>query len=61
MKYEYKFVTVKQNIWGSPKENYKKIIEEHAKEGWRFVQIIGGHYESSLGSRLEIIFERLIA
>ena len=38
--YEYHFVKVELNAWGSkPKEDYQNIIHQYASEGWRFVQI----------------------
>ncbi|EOO23041.1 hypothetical protein ICM_06264 [Bacillus cereus BAG1X2-3] len=38
--YDYKFVKVEVNNWkGEPKEDYKRIIAEHAEDGWKFVQI----------------------
>ncbi|PFH64561.1 hypothetical protein COI61_30530, partial [Bacillus cereus] len=42
---------------GQPKEDYKRIITEHAEDGWEFVQVLTltmAGYTSSL----EIIFKR---
>ncbi|WP_309260348.1 DUF4177 domain-containing protein [Bacillus cereus] len=42
---------------GQPKEDYKRIIIEHAEDGWEFVQVLTltlAGYTSSL----EIIFKR---
>jgi Domain of unknown function (DUF4177) len=54
--YEYKFIKLKISIWtGKPKQNHQEIIQDHARQGWRLVQIvqpIHGHYE------MEMIFER---
>ena len=39
--YEYKFVKV--NFGGfklEPKEDYEKIVSEHAREGWRLMQVL---------------------
>ncbi|ENQ3079242.1 MULTISPECIES: DUF4177 domain-containing protein [Bacillus] len=60
--YEYKFVKIelKSGLMASkPKEDYQTIITEHAKEGWRFVQIFAPStvgYGSS--AYFELIFER---
>lgn len=56
--YDYKFVEVEINGWkGQPKEDYKRIIIEHAEDGWEFVQVltltISGYTTS-----MEIIFKR---
>ena len=58
--YEYKFVKieVKEGFFNStPKDDYQKIINSHAKQGWRFVQIfapsIRGYGKSSY---FELIF-----
>ncbi len=61
-KYEYKFVRIGEgwmNVKKYAKENYQKVIEEHAREGWRLVQIfapgIGGY---GAAKYYEMIFER---
>jgi hypothetical protein len=62
--YEYKFVEIelKQGFLKSEaKENYRKVIQDHAKEGWRWVQIFApgtGVYGSA--TKFELIFEREI-
>ena len=63
--YEYKFVRVDlKGFWIStkkPKEDHHKIIEEHAKEGWRFVQIFAPAVSVAGGGipeYFELIFER---
>lgn len=58
--FEYKFVKIDLNFWGNnPKEDYQDIIMNHAKEGWRFVQIFAPPTKG-YGSApyFEIIFER---
>ncbi|WP_436513748.1 DUF4177 domain-containing protein [Clostridium thermobutyricum] len=59
--YEYKFI--KLEIKGlfsiEPKQDYHKIIEENAREGWRLVQI----FAPPLGTEgkayyYELIFEK---
>jgi hypothetical protein len=40
-RYEYKFVRVELKSGlrtGTPKEDYQKIVHDHAKEGWRLFQ-----------------------
>lgn len=60
--YEYKFVRLGEGWIGARKEaeeKYKPVIEEHARQGWRLVQIFAPSIGSS-GRALffEIIFER---
>lgn len=40
--YEYKFVKIgmKGTAAVKPKEDYRQIIQEHAAEGWRLVQVV---------------------
>ena len=39
-KMEYIFVKLEPGFFsGNPKGDYKEIIKEHAREGWRLVQI----------------------
>jgi len=58
--FEYKFVRIKLSYWRKrPRENHRRIIEEHAAEGWRLVQIfspsVGGY---GLATYFELIFEK---
>ncbi|WHY87195.1 DUF4177 domain-containing protein [Neobacillus novalis] len=56
--FEYKLVKVKLSRWNNmPKEDYHEIIANHAKDGWRFVQLFApatSGYGSA--SYFEIIF-----
>lgn len=61
--YEYDFVNVDFSWWGQKvKEDYHKLVEDHAKQGWRLVQIFapstgaGGNV-----SYVELIFEREVS
>lgn len=58
--YEYHFVKVELNAWGSkPKEDYQNIIHQYASEGWRFVQIFApSTKEYGSAAYFELIFER---
>jgi len=63
--YEYKFVKdeVILPLFGptEPVYDYHKIIEEHAKEGWRLVQIFSPAIGTGFGGNVkyfELIFER---
>ncbi|NPC93590.1 DUF4177 domain-containing protein [Bacillus sp. WMMC1349] len=58
--YEYKFVKVElSKLNRKPKENYQDIITNHAKEGWRLVQIFAPATSGyGAASHFEIIFER---
>ncbi len=58
-RFEYKFVRVKvgAGFFGKFSGDYQKVIEQHALEGWRFVQV---HAPSMGGwsSQCDLIFER---
>jgi hypothetical protein len=63
-KYEYKFIRLGEGLLGvrrSAKDQYQQIIHEHARDGWRLVQIfapgLGGY---GAAKYFEIIFEREI-
>lgn len=65
MRYEYKFVTIPVELgWlGSmhPAQDYHPIIESHANDGWRLVQIftpLWGIWGSGKAQYIELIFER---
>lgn len=61
-KYEYKFVRLGEGWMGvrsEAKKGYQDSIEEHAREGWRLVQIFApgiGAYGAA--KYYELIFER---
>jgi hypothetical protein len=61
-KYAYKFVKVdlKSGLrTDTPKEDYHRIIEENANEGWRLFQIFAPQTSGTgWASFFEIIFER---
>jgi len=59
--YKYKFVKISMTGFISlkPKEDYKKIIETHSKEGWRFVQIFAPATKGyGSAAYFELIFEK---
>jgi hypothetical protein len=64
-RYDYKFVRVElKSGWSTddPKENYHRVIEDHARDGWRLVQIFApGTSGTGWASYFEIIFERPLA
>lgn len=41
-------------------EDHSEIIDKHAKEGWRLVQIFPVKYAGSDPTEFEIIFERKV-
>ena len=61
-KYEYKFVRVdlKSGVrTDTPKEDYQKVVHDHANEGWRLFQIFAPPMSGTgWASFLELIFER---
>ncbi len=64
MRYEYKLVRIelKRGFWVSkPKQDYHEIIDRHASEGWRFVQLFApACYAFGRTTYFELIFERPI-
>jgi len=61
--FEYKFVKISLDgiLNYKPKVEYKGIIAEQAKEGWRFVQIFApGTNAYGSPSYFELIFEKEI-
>jgi hypothetical protein len=60
--YEYKFVELGQKgFYSSIVNPYEDIIKDHAKEGWRLVQILATEYmRNGTPSDYRIIFERPI-
>ncbi len=58
--FDYKFITIKATSFKrKPKEDYHKLIEEHARSGWRFVQIFApGIFGYGNPGYYELIFEK---
>ncbi len=61
--YEYKYIKIdlKAGINSvKPKEDYHKIIDEHAAQGWQLVQIFAPPTESfGASAYFELIFSRI--
>lgn len=60
--YEYTFVKVDLTKWtvnSKPKEDYHEIVHEHARQGWKLLQIFSPP-TMSFGTApfFELIFER---
>jgi len=46
--YEYQFVKIEfKKVSGNPREDYREVIKEEAKKGWRFIQIISPDFATS--------------
>jgi len=60
--YEYKFEKVYLSLSSfnsQPLDDYHEIIQKHAQDGWRFVQIFAPSLkETGQSSYFEMIFER---
>lgn len=56
-KYEYKFVPMEyKNAWtGTLKEDYKAVIEEHGRKGWRLVQVLSSEVATQFGFQNECL------
>ena len=64
MKYEYKFVRLGEGWLGAKREardGYQALIHEHARDGWRLVQVFAPSMGAYGASRFyELILEREI-
>lgn len=64
VRYEYKFVRLGEGWFGVKKwarDDYPDVIEQYAKEGWRFIQVFApGTGSSGMAKYIELIFEREI-
>lgn len=60
--YEYKYVKLEiKGIVFSKLDAHGEIISKHAKEGWRFIQILPVKYgNTGYPMEFEIIFERKV-
>ncbi|NLD47573.1 MAG: DUF4177 domain-containing protein [Clostridiaceae bacterium] len=60
--YEYKFVKVDLSKWSmtsKPKEDYHEIIHEHAREGWKLLQVFAPPIQAyGTAAFFDLIFER---
>ena len=58
--YEYKILRIGLTFWfKKPKDDYHLLIEEHARQGWRLVQIFAPPVSAyGQASYFELIFER---
>ena len=63
--YEYKFVRIGEGWTGArraAKEQYQDLVHEHARQGWRLVQVFApafGVY--GVAKYVELILERKVA
>ncbi|MBC8061415.1 MAG: DUF4177 domain-containing protein [Clostridiaceae bacterium] len=59
--YEYKYVNIMmtKTFRPKPEKDYHEVVAQHAKEGWRLVQIFAPSLGySGLATYFELIFER---
>jgi hypothetical protein len=58
--YEYKFVRIDLSTWKKePTDDYHKIVEQHALDGWRLFQIFAPNVSGyGVANFFELIFER---
>ena len=64
--FEYKFVKIDAEVkaFGENllKEDYHEIIHDHAKDGWRLVQIFAPTFHGyGIAKYIEMIFERQVS
>ena len=57
---DYKFMKLEPGFWSDkPKGDYKEIIQDYAREGWRLVQIFAPPIgPAGKAEYFEIIFEK---
>ncbi|MDR4887714.1 DUF4177 domain-containing protein [Fredinandcohnia sp. QZ13] len=61
--YEYKFIKIelKGIIELKPEQDYHEIVHEHARDGWRLVQVLTPPTgPSGAATYFELIFEKLV-
>ncbi len=61
--YEYKFVKVDLSglMTRKPREDYHRLVEQHAEQGWRLVQVFAPSISVGAGGApdyFELIFEK---
>jgi len=65
-RFEYKFVRLGETRWGwnvkkEAEQTYQTVIRDHAREGWRLVQIFApGTGLYGMAKYYEAIFERSV-
>jgi len=64
--YEYKFIKIETKTTAFkgivPKEDYHQVIDQHARDGWRLVQIFAPPIKGyGYADFFELIFEREIS
>jgi hypothetical protein len=57
--YEYKYVEANLGSFLT-KANHNEIIDKHAREGWKLLQVVPLYYSHGEPTEHEIIFERKI-
>lgn len=59
--YEYECVSLSVGFTGKVKGDYKAVIQEHAKKGWRLKQIVTPPFSAyGQAQSMDIIFEKEI-
>ena len=59
--FDYKFVSIKaKGIFSLDFEHdYKNVVQENAKEGWRFIQLVPVEYNNyGVPKQVEVVLER---
>ncbi len=58
--YEYKFVNIKNDWKGKPKQSEEEIVNKYAKDGWRLHSLIPYSITTGGTTDLKIIFEKKV-
>ncbi len=59
--YTYKYVTIKLGLGGHLKEDYQRVISDHAENGYRFVSVIPLDFTLGAPTSYDFIFEQKIS
>ena len=58
-KYEYKFEVLNQGFFSLKNNTYEAVVQDHARDGWRLVQILDtSRLRRGRAWCTEIVFER---
>ncbi len=61
MPYEYKFVRLGEGrftVRKAARETYQDVVHQHARDGWRLVQIFAPNLYLATAAFYELVFER---
>ena len=58
-KYQYKYVKIKRKIFSGWEKNYQEVIDQHAKDGWRLVEMFAPAIHGyGSATHVDLVFEK---